>query len=147
MKFILFCLIALTCQATAQPSGPIIRSLGDNYFLVQCNAIQLEADDTVTVLRQGQPVATARVMRHEASVCSILLTSGEARRLDLVVLSKSHNAAAERGPCLPTCLLSSPKPPPSPAPKSGGTAGYFNSINTGGSVYNLNTGQYLTTKP
>jgi hypothetical protein len=125
-----------------------MRSLGNNYFLVQCNAVQLQPDDTVTLLRQGQEVGSGRVMRQEGSVCSILLTRGEAQRLDLVVLTRRHAAVAERGPSLPSFGASSPPPAPRPATVAAkaqtNSPSYFNSIHASGSVYNLNSGQYLT---
>lgn len=142
MKTYLIWFFLLTSPVLAQPSGPVLRPLGNDYFLVQCNAVKLQADDTVTILRQGVQVGTGRVMRHDSSLCSILLTSGEARRLDLVVLSSRTAAAGDRGPALPACGTVTPSKAATPA-RSNSSAGYFGSTNLGG-VYNLNTGEYLT---
>lgn len=147
MKATLIMALALTLQAFAQPSGPIVRPLANNYYLVQCNALQLEADDSVAVMRAGVQVGTGRVMRHETSICSIMLTSGEARRLDLVVLLQRQPKSQERGPNLPS--LGAPPTTASSNKSSNLTVkppenkNFFNTQGTFGAVYNLNTGQYL----
>lgn len=149
MKATLMLGLLLTFQAFAQPSGPIVRPLAHNYYLVQCNALQLEADDSVAIFRSGVQVGSGRVMRHDNSLCSILLTGGEARRLDLVVLVHRQNKSGnDRGPDLPSLMAAPSVTPPnktsSLAVKPPENKNFFNSNGTFGSVYNLNTGQYLT---
>ena len=148
MKFSIFCLVAVAAQASAQPSGPIVRSLGVNYYLVQCNALRLQPDDAVVVVRQGQEVGAGKVMRCDDCSCSIMLTAGEARRLDLVVLKGRKSDPADRGPTLPVPMLVgaprlsgvSTRVPDAKASKGN----YFTTHNASGTVYNLNTGEYLT---
>ncbi len=143
MRFILFCFLALLSRAQAQPSGPIVRSLGNNYYLVQCNAVKLAADDNVMIVRQGHNVGLAKVMRSDSSMCSILLTNGQASHLDLVVLLQRNTLPGDRGPGLPTTLPAQTTPPKGHHPKAEPPKGYFNTINATGTVYNLNTGEYL----
>lgn len=144
MKIAALCFFLLASQAQAQPSGPIVRDLGSNYYLVQCNSVKLEADDVVAILRQGHEVGIGKVMRSDSSACSILLTGGEARRLDLVFLTRRNTIQGDRGPGLPTALVTSPRGQSSKAPTSKPAGGFFGSIQASGSVYNLNTGEYLT---
>ncbi len=145
MKAYLIWFLALTCPVLAQPSGPVLRPLGHNYYLVQCNAVMLQPDDTVTILRQGQEVGSGKVMRCENSMCSILMTSGEARRLDLVVLNQRTAVPGDRGPTLPVYGAAAPsKTPPVTVAAKRPDTGYFGSMTTLGGVYNLNTGEYLT---
>lgn len=145
MRSIFFILCLMAGQACAEVSGPIIRCLGNGYFLVQCNRQQLMPDDQVIVLRSGQEVARGQVMRQEGSVCSILIRSGDAQRLDTVVLGARSPNQSDRGPGLPVSSQASKN-----AMKSAETAkakpkkDYFGSFESGGQVYQLNTGQFLT---
>src|SRR5688572_7430737 len=82
-------------------SGPIVRCLMGDYFLVQCNGAQPAIDEFVTILRQGREVARGKVMRVEGNSYSILVQSGEAERMDLVYLSSGAGRAV-RGPVLPS---------------------------------------------
>jgi hypothetical protein len=135
----------MASQVSAEVSGPIIRCLGNGYFLVQCNRQQLKPDDQVIVLRSGQEVARGQVMRQEGSVCSILIRSGNPQRLDTVVLASPSAEHAERGPGLPLSgqtVKAAPKA--TEAGKAKPKKDYFGSFDSGGQVYQLNTGQFLT---
>ena len=65
MKFCLLALLTLAAvlPAQAQLSGPIIRDLGNHYYLVQCNLQQLQPDQQVNVLRNGITIAQGKVRR------------------------------------------------------------------------------------
>lgn len=144
MRLVFFSLLLLAAQARAEVSGPIVRSLGNNYYLVQCNKEQLHPDDLVSIQRSGQEVAQGKVMREDGKFCSIQLLFGSASRLDLVVL-KQRGGTNERGPALPAEFGSlQPTSKPASIVTSPRKADYFGTIQTNGGVYNLNTGQYLT---
>lgn len=150
-KLLLIILMALTGAAPAQElSGPIVRCLKGDYFLVQCNGAQPAIDESVTVLRQGTEVARGRVMRVEVGSYSIQVQSGEAERMDMVYLS-SRVGAGPRGPMLPPVAKPERPPlqdasvdtqPPSRAARSK-RDDFFTRIE-GGRVFNLNTGEVST---
>ncbi len=145
MRSIFFILCLMAGQACAEVSGPIIRCLGNGYFLVQCNRQQLMPDDQVVILRSGQEVARGQVMRQEGSVCSIRIRSGDAQRLDTVVLSARNPAHADRGPGLPVTGQNHKSFTKAPDTiKAKPKKDYFGSFDSGGQVYQLNTGQFLT---
>lgn len=146
MKSLLFALL-LAGSAQAQLSGPIVRDLGNQYFLVQCNLQQLQPDQTVKILRKGVAIGEAKVMRSQAGLCTIQVQSGEARRFDTVFLPPALGVAQpERGPSIPT-FYGTASAVAAPAPRSSAPAAqsnFWNTLQTNGRVYNLNTGETLS---
>ncbi|MFN8614218.1 MAG: hypothetical protein U0931_42195, partial [Vulcanimicrobiota bacterium] len=145
-KFCLLTMLTLAAvlPAQAQLSGPIIRDLGNHYYLVQCNLQQLQPDQQIDVVRNGLTIAQGKVMRSQAGACTILVTSGEVRRFDTVVLPVQAGAVSnDRGPAIPTYgCVSAPvvaRPTPTQAP-----ATFWNTLQSNGRVYNLNTGETLS---
>jgi hypothetical protein len=142
VKFLLFVFV-LSAMVSAQPSGPVIRSLGADFYLVQCNAYPLKVDDRVVLTRQGLEVGKGQVMRQEGGFCSIRLLEGQAQRFDLVSL-QPQGASGDRGPALNLQPASAPKPPAAARARQPQQASYFHSLDFSGRVYQLNTGQVLT---
>ncbi len=146
MKSLLLALLLATA-AQAQLSGPIVRDLGDRYFLVQCNLQQLQPDQLVTIMRNGIPIGEAKVMRSQAGLCTIHMQSGDARRFDTVFLpQKAAVVQPERGPAIPAFYGSPATSTAAPAPRTAPAAqsNFWNTLQTNGRVYNLNTGETLS---
>ncbi len=133
----------LSASLWAQPSGPIIRPLGADFYLVQCNAYPLKVDDRVVLTRQGVEVGKGQVMRQEGGFCSIRLLEGQAQRYDLVSL-QSQGGSGDRGPALNLHTPPASKPGAAARPRQSQQASYFHSLDFSGRVYQLNTGQVLT---
>lgn len=116
-------------------------------FLVQCNLQQLQPDQLVTIMRNGIPIGEAKVMRSQAGLCTIHMQSGDARRFDTVFLpQKAAVVQPERGPAIPAFYGSPATSTAAPAPRTAPAAqsNFWNTLQTNGRVYNLNTGETLS---
>lgn len=139
-----FLTLAAVAPAQAQISGPVVRDLGNHYYLVQCNLQQLQPDQQVDIVRSGVTIAQGRVMRSQPGACTILVPAGNIHRFDTVVLPAQGSAILnERGPAIPTYgSVSTPvvaRPTQAQAPSN-----FWNTVQTNGRVYNLNTGETLS---
>lgn len=118
------------------PSGPVVRSLGEDYFLVQCNACLPQVDEMVVISRAGREVGAGKVMRIQGGQCSIKLLGGVAVPGDCVELRRTVTTN-DRGPELPSVNLARPTNSES---RQSRPDGYWNSI-SGGRVLDLNSGR------
>jgi len=126
----------------------VVRKLSPEYYVVQCNAFQLQVDDLVVLSRNGMEIGRGQVMRQQGAHCSIRLLEGQAERFDLVCLASRKSAPGDRGPELGG-FVAAPGPAQQqaqarPAAVNPSRDGYFQSMNFSGRVYQLNTGQVLT---
>lgn len=140
------CSLAAVClPAQAQLSGPIVRDLGNRYYLVQCNLQQLQPDQQVLILRNGVEVGQAKVMRSQTGACTIQVNSGEARRFDVIFSpTQAGVPQPERGPSIPAAYApAAPNQRPVAATPTA-NQNFFSTLQSNGRVYNLNTGQTLT---
>lgn len=141
--WILFFLLVAPASGWCQISGPVIRDLGNQYFLVQCNCQQLQQDDLVSILRGGREVARGKVMRSQPGACTVLVEAGEVLRFDVVMLLKPVAAPSDRGPSIPCAIAPTRAKTLAPVAKSD-KKDFWSTLNTNGRVYQLNTGQMLT---
>ena len=153
MKTILFllCVFFLASPSWAQVSGPVVQSLGGNYVLVQCNSLQLQPDDRVSIRRAGDEVGAGVVMRNQGGVCSVRVDHGAAQRFDVVVLVGRAVANDSRGPDIPLQFCPSkpasakvtvaPAPAPQVRPPQNKRDEFWSTHKATGRVLNLNTGE------
>ncbi len=136
-----------TAGIAQQASGPIVRCLDGSYYLMQCNAVQLQVDETVVIKRAGQEVGRGRIVRSEGQFRSLLLERGEAGRMDMVYSTTTNS---QQGPAMPVaCGKSSTfgsKAAEKPMAKTTGrpkSDDFFSGLQ-GGRVLDLTGGQVIS---
>lgn len=142
LHFLVVAVAAVPNETKTAPTGPVVRNLGQDYFLVQCNAGLPQPDEIVIISRGGKEKGAAKVMRIQGSLCSVKIVSGSAAPGDCVSLRRTV-ALSDRGPELPSAGVTSLGPARSPnsdSPRQGRPESYWNSIN-GGRVMDLNSGK------
>lgn len=127
------------------PVGPIVRSLGSDFYLVQCNSCRLQPDEPVLIVRNGQEVGAGRVMRSENGYCTVRLISGTASAADSINRPALAVKTSDRGPTIPVQYTQASRPCVTNAPvvrpaNANPPQDYWRTLENG-RVFNLNTGQ------
>lgn len=135
----------LAAGASAAPVGPIVRDMGSDFYLVQCNSDRLQPDEVVVIVRNGKEIGQGKVMRSQGAFCTVHVISGTASATDSVARPSAKPQLSDRGPEIPTQYLQTYRPN---APTAGAAQGpaaskprvdYWNTLENG-RVLNLNTG-------